>query len=117
MPGAGADLQVALPSAARFTPRWWWEFHQAVAALVYWLMAVPVWSARGLIGGGIGRTVFFVALAAIIVSANVRLHLWFTSRFYPGELRWVRARTARWVTVADWVFAGALAAAGLLVGD
>ena len=53
----------------------------------------------------------------VIVSANVRLHLWFTSRFYPGELQWVRARTHRWVTAADWVFSLALVVAGLLVGD
>ena len=111
-----ASVEPAQP-AARFTPLWWWEFHQAVAALIYWLMAIPAWSARGLIGGATGRTVFFVTLAAIIVSANLRLHLWFTSRFYPGELRWVRRRTARWVTVADWVFCLALVAAGLLVGD
>jgi hypothetical protein len=103
--------------AARFTPLWWWEFHQGVAALVYWVMAIPVWSARGLIGGATGRAVFLVTLVAIIVSANVRLHLWFTSRFYPAELPWVRARTARWVTAADWGFSLALVAAGLLVGD
>lgn len=104
-------------SAARFTPLWWWEFHQGVAALVYWIMAIPVWRARGLIGGLPGRAIFLITLAAIIVSAFVRLHLWFTSRFYPAELRWVRKRTGRWVTAADWVFSLALIGAGLLVGD
>jgi predicted Ser/Thr protein kinase len=105
------------PAAAKFTPLWWWEFHQGVAALVYWIMAIPVWRARGVIGGLPGRTIFLVTLAAIIVSANVRLHLWFTSRFYPSELRWVRKRTGPWVNAADWVFSLALVAAGLLVGD
>jgi predicted Ser/Thr protein kinase len=100
-----------------FAPKWWWEFHQAVSALVYWLMAVPVWAARGAIGGSVGRAVFIVTLLAIIVSANLRLHRWFTSRFYPSELEWARKRTARWVTAADWVFAAALVTAGLLVGD
>ena len=104
-------------AAATLSPRWWWEFHQAVAALVYWLMAIPVWSARGVIGGITGRAMFVATLAAIIVSANLRLHLWFTSRFYPQELDWVRGRTARWIHRADWVFAAALVAAGLLVGD
>jgi predicted Ser/Thr protein kinase len=103
--------------AATFTPVWWWEFHQAAAAVVYGVLAIPLWNARVVIGGAVGRTVFLVALAAIIVSASVRLHLWFTSRFYPGELAWVRGRTGRWVTIADWVFALALVAAGLLVGD
>jgi predicted Ser/Thr protein kinase len=111
-PGRGARAR-----GARFTPLWWWEFHQGAAALVYWTMAVPVWTARGVIGGAPGRGVFFAALAAIIVSASVRLHLWFTSRFYPSELRWVRARTRTWVAAADWVFVLSLAAAGLLVGD
>jgi serine/threonine protein kinase len=99
------------------SPRWWWEFHQAVAALVYWLMAIPVWSARGLIGGAGGRALFIVTLAAIIVSANLRLHRWFTSRFYPDELHWVRLRTRSWIYAADWVFVASLAGAGLLVGD
>jgi tRNA A-37 threonylcarbamoyl transferase component Bud32 len=102
---------------ATLSARWWWEFHQAVAALVYWLLAIPVWSARGLIGGAAGRAIFFVALAAIVVAANLRLHLWFTSRFYPAELSWVRARTSRWVLIGDIAFASTLVAAGLLVGD
>jgi predicted Ser/Thr protein kinase len=103
--------------AAAFTPLWWWEFHQGTAAIVYWLMAIPAWSARGVIGGLAGRTMFVVTLAAIIVAANLRLHRWFTSRFYPSELAWVRGRTATWVTVADWAFAAALTGSGLLVGD
>ena len=118
-----ADLSLPRRSAEReggaapLSSRWWWEFHQAVAALVYWLMAIPVWSARGLIGGATGSAMFVITLAAIIVAANLRLHLWFTSRIYPAELAWVRARTAWWITVADWLFAASLAAAGLLVSD
>jgi predicted Ser/Thr protein kinase len=112
-----SDSRTDFAPAAKFTPLWWWEFHQGVAALVYWIMAIPVWGARAVIGGLPGRTIFLVTLAAIIVSANVRLHLWFTSRFYPGQLAWVRKRTARWVNAADWAFSLALIAAGLLVGD
>jgi hypothetical protein len=100
-----------------FSPRWWWEFHQGVAALVYWLMTIPVWTARGVIGGLTGRAIFVVSLAAIIVAANLRLHLWFTSHFYPRELPWVRRRTAKWIATGDWVFVLTLVAAGLLVGD
>jgi hypothetical protein len=110
-------LDAASASAAPLTPRWWWEFHQGMAALVYWIMLVPMWSARGVIGGLPGRTLFIIALASVIVSANLRLHLWFTSRFYPVELPWVRARATRWVTAADWGFALTLVLGGLLVGD
>jgi predicted Ser/Thr protein kinase len=112
-----ADTRASGAPAAKFTPLWWWEFHQGVAALVYWIMAIPVWRAREVIGGLPGRAIFLVTLAAIIVAANVRLHLWFTSRFYPAQLRWVRRRTGRWVNAADWVFSLALVAGGLLVGD
>jgi hypothetical protein len=113
----GADFQTGPSPATTFSPRWWWEFHQALAAVVYWVMAIPVWNARGLIGGVEGRSIFVITLVAIIVSANLRLHRWFTSRFYPAELAWVRARTYTWITVADWVFAASLVTAGLLVGD
>ena len=97
--------------------RWWWEFHQGMAALVYWLMTIPAWSARGIIGGSLGRTLFIATLVSVIVAANLRFHLWFTSRFYPAELRWTRRRTQRWIRGADWGFVISLAASGLIVGD
>lgn len=96
---------------------WWWEFHQAMAALTYWMMVPAAWQARGVIGGSTGRALFIVTLAAVIVAANLRLHLWFTSRFYPRELAWLRARVARWIGAADWVYALALIGAALLLGD
>jgi hypothetical protein len=117
LPAAGGRGAPASRAAATFTPRWWWEFHQATAAIVYWLLAIPAWSARGVIGGLTGRAMFVFTLAAIIVAANLRLHRWFTSRFYPGELDWVRLRTGAWVTAADWAFAAALTGSGLLVGE
>ena len=108
----------ASPAASgRHPGRWWWEFHQGVVALVYWLMIAPAWYARGHIGGTAGRLFFITVLAAVIVAANLRLHLWFTSRFYETELTWVHTRSGRWIRVADWVFAAALAAGGLLIGD
>ena len=102
---------------ARLQARWWWEFHQAMAALTYWLMVIAAWNARGLIGGMAGRVVFISTLAAVIVAANLRLHLWFTSRFYPAELKWLRGRVARWIHIADWVFVGSLVIGALLIGD
>jgi hypothetical protein len=105
------------PAPATGSPRWWWEFHQAMAALVYWLMVIPAWRARGLLGSPWGRVFFIVTLVSVIVAANLRLHLWFTSRFYPTELRWTRRRVGRWIRTADWVFVAALAAGGLGIGD
>lgn len=114
--GRGGDGD-APATPARNAARWWWEFHQAITALVYWLMVIPVWTARGVLGGWMGRAVFIAALAAVILAANLRLHLWFTSRFYPGELRWLRARVSPWIRSADWLFTLTLIAGSLLIGD
>jgi predicted Ser/Thr protein kinase len=99
------------------TTRWWWEFHQGVTALIYWIMVVPGWYARGLIGGAWGRAFFILLLAAVIVSAILRLHLWFTSRFYGAELTWVHDQSGRWIRIADWLFAAVLVAGGLSIRD
>jgi hypothetical protein len=115
--GSGSSRTEARADMPGRSPRWWWEFHQAMAALVYWLMTIPAWRARELIGGLSGRTFFIVLLCSVIVAANLRLHLWFTSRFYPGQLRWARRRVARWIRAADWVFVTVLAAGGLVIGE
>jgi hypothetical protein len=99
------------------SPRWWWEFHQAAAAVVYWLMVIPAWRARSLLEPPWGRAFFIVTLVSVIVAANLRLNLWFTSRFYPQELRWARRRVGRWIRAADWVFVLTLVTGGLVIGE
>jgi hypothetical protein len=119
--GASTNQAIGVqPSATANQPsptRWWWEFHQAMAALIYWGMVAPAWYARGQIGGTSGRAFFITLVASVIVAANLRLHMWFTSRFYERELTWVHDRSGRWIRIADWVFAGTLVAGGLLISD
>jgi serine/threonine protein kinase len=112
-PPPGYDTEQRRVAAAR----WWWEFHQGVVALVYSATMFPAWYARGLIGDWQGRTFFIVLLGTAIVSVTARLHLWFTSRFYPAELEWVYQRSSRWIRGADWMFAVTLAAGGILIRD
>jgi len=88
-----------------------------MTALVYWVMVIPAWYARGHIGGIPGRLFFITLLGSVIVATNLRLHLWFSSRFYDSELTWVHGRSSRWIRVADWVFAAALIAGGVLIRD
>ena len=107
-----AQTPVATGSA-----RSWWQFHQAAVALVYGVMVWPTWIARGVIGEREGYAVFVTALASAIVAVTLRLHLWFTSRFYPAELEWARGRATGWVLGSDALFATALVVAGGLVGD
>jgi predicted Ser/Thr protein kinase len=105
------------PAPGSAAGRFWWEFHEAVTALVYSVMVVPAWYARGQIGGWQGRAFFIALVATVVVATSARLHLWFTSRFYPGELEWVQRRSSRWILVADWLFAATLTVGGILIGD
>jgi len=106
--------QASIPSASA---RWWWEFHQAAVSVVYAVMVWPTWIARDVIGGREGNAVFVAVLASAIVAVTLRLHLWFTSRFYPPELAWARGRAMGWVLGSDALFATGLVVAGGLVGD
>jgi predicted Ser/Thr protein kinase len=95
--------------------RWWWEFHQAAATLAYTITIWPAWQARGVIGGPVGRGFFIALLAAVVLTGTLRLHRWFTSRFYPRELDWVRQRSVRWIAAGDALFVLALVSAALLI--
>ena len=83
--------------------------------MVYGLTLVPFWMARSAIGGLAGRTLFILVLTAVVASAFLRLHLWFTSRSYPDELAWVLSRSTPWTRLADVAFSLAVVGAGLLV--
>ena len=110
--GMGSEI-ISDPTRHRF----WWEFHEAATAIVYSVMMFPAWYARGQIGGWRGRTFFIALLATVVVATTARLHLWFTSRFYPSELDWVHRRSGKWIRAADWAFAVTLVLGGLLIAD
>jgi predicted Ser/Thr protein kinase len=113
----GSDPLSQTGSTGLTPTRWWWEFHQGMTALIYCGMVIPAWYARGLIGGPWGRAFFIQLLAAVIVATLLRLHLWFTSRFYEAELTSVHEQSGPWIRAADWVFAATLVVGGLLIGD
>ena len=96
--------------------RSWWETHQLIVAVVYWLMAWPAWYVHKWTGRW-GVLTFLATLAAIIVGGNLRLHLWFTSRTYPSELPAQRAYVSQWIRAADVALALILIATGLVIAD
>jgi serine/threonine-protein kinase len=112
-----ADAPTALDGTPATGALWWWRFHQAATAVVYAAMVYPLWIARGVMGGISGRWLFIGGLTAIIAAVTLRLHLWFTSRFYAGELEWARGRNGPWLMGADALVAAALIAGGLAMGD
>jgi tRNA A-37 threonylcarbamoyl transferase component Bud32 len=94
----------------------WWRIHQLVAAVAYWSMAWPAWEVHRWTGA-YGVLIFLATIVTIVVSANLRLHLWFTSRTFPDELPAQRAHVAHWIRFADYGFALLVMATGLVIAD
>ena len=99
-PGGQAARRGESPAAL-----WWWQFHQATVSVLYGLTLYPLWLIRQSVPGGWGLAVFAAAVAIVGAAANVRLHLWFTSRVYPAELTEQRRRASIWRRLSDAAFA------------
>jgi serine/threonine protein kinase len=97
------------------SPRWWWQFHQAATAAAICGLLVPLWYARGWLPGLTSPAIFFPALAAALVAAPLRLHLWFTAGQYPGELARQRQHLGPWIRWAETAFSAALTAAAVVL--
>ena len=95
---------------------WWWRFHQFAAAMAYWFMVWPVWHVHRSWGRA-GLFFFFATLAAVVVAANLRLHLFFSSRVHPENLAEQRADEARWIRAADIAFAVLLIIGGIALPE
>jgi len=112
-------VQPKAPPAApapETTAVWWWQFHQAAVALIYFGMLWPVWLVREWLGAA-GAAAFFATLVCAIVAGSLRLHLSFTAATYPGELDAQRRRIGGWVRIADIGVAAALVLTGLAIAD
>jgi hypothetical protein len=75
-------------------------------------MVWPAWSVHRSFGRA-GLFFFFAVLATVVVAGNLRLHLWFSSRVYPEDLRERRADVAHWIRGADLAFALLLVIGGI----
>ncbi|MGE5834931.1 MAG: serine/threonine-protein kinase [Acidobacteriota bacterium] len=92
---------------------WWWQFHQAAAACAYVGLLIPLWMARGALGGRVGLSLFVVGLTAATVAIVLRLHQWFLVRLDPGE--WRRSPSRRLIRAGDGGFVAALLFGGIAV--
>ena len=99
------------------SPLWWWQFHQAVVGLLYYLTLIPLWFVRGWTTAPWGSLLFFSSVATVSVAATLRFNLWFTSRFNPTELAAQRDHVFRWIRGADWLFVLLLLAAAMFVAN
>jgi hypothetical protein len=104
----------------------WWQFHEAIAAVVYWLALIPVWHVRPWIGrtewplGPVtlaleARPLFLVLIATVAVLSVLRFSFVFVSRTKPAQVHEHHVRAARWVKAGDVLFAAVLIVAGLTI--
>jgi hypothetical protein len=99
------------------TPRKWWEIHQLVVASLYVTIMYPAWIVRSWLPSPAGMLFLFAVLACAVVGTSMRLHLWFTERYYPPELPAQRGRAEPWTRACDAAFAGLLVVGALAIGS
>ena len=97
------------------TPLWWWQFHQVAVSVVYALTLYPVWRAREWMPDGWGLVTFMTAVAVVGAAANLRLHLWFTSRVYADQLGDQLRRSSSWKRLSDTAFSVLLLATAAVI--
>jgi len=99
------------------TPLWWWQFHQAIIALVIAAMPVAVWFVRDA-NRTAGIRLFLAVLALSTVSVTIRLNLLFTSRVNFPHLADQRARVHRTMAIVEALLGVLLLiAAAFVAGD
>jgi hypothetical protein len=111
-----SGLEAAAAPAPALTPRWWWEFHQAILALVYGGVIAGAWVSRAALGRPWGTAFFYLVVVSATAGATLRLHLWFTSRFHPAQAAGEYDKVSVWLTALDAAIALLLvSAAGFLI--
>ena len=95
-----APAATSVEPASAHTPLWWWQFHQAIIALVIAAMPVTVWFVRE-VNRTTGIRLFLAVLALSTVSVTIRLNLLFTSRVNLPHLGAQRARVYRPMAIVE----------------
>ena len=97
---SGAAPATSVEPTSAHTPLWWWQFHQAIIALVIAAMPVTVWFVREA-NRTTGIWLFLAVLALSTVSVTTRLNLLFTSRVDLPHLGVQRTRVYRPMAIAE----------------
>ena len=64
---------------------------------------------------GWGLLAFMAAVTVVGAAANLRLHLWFTSRVYPAQLAEQRRRSSSWKRLTDTAFTALLLTTAMVI--
>jgi hypothetical protein len=108
--GTAPAIEPVPESTASRSPLWWWQFHQAIIAIVIAAMPVAIWFVRDSHRTA-GIRLFLPVLALSTVAVTIRLNLLFTSRVNFSHLAAHRRQLYRPLAIVE-VLLGAL----LLIG-
>jgi hypothetical protein len=112
----GTPSDVALQPSVAAPTLWWWQFHQAMLAVVDAATPVLAILARQSLRPPYGRWVFLSVLALATIAVMLRLNLLFTSRVHGSMLASHRARLFPWVVAAEGLLALVLLVSALALG-
>ena len=119
-----------IPGAVAVAPTgnevFWWQFHEAAAAIVYRLTLIPAWHVRPWIGRAewqFGATVlaldarmlFLLLISTVAVLSVLRFSFVFVAGKKPAQVHDHHARARPWVKLGDLVFAALLVVAGIWI--
>ena len=93
----------------------WWRFHQLATIVAYCVMLMPLGYVREVQATSLGW--FLAGMVAALVSGALRLHLWFTQRWYPDEWAAQRQRSLVWIRLSDAAFVVVQLATAFLIAD
>ena len=88
-----------------------------MVVVVYVATLYPIWQVRHWLTQPWATLLLCSMTAFAAVAATVRLHLWFTSRFYSAELSTQHVRARRWTRGSDLALAATLLGAGLTIAS
>jgi hypothetical protein len=87
----------------------WWIFHQAAVTTAYaGLVRVLMYVLLAEKQSPSDFLLLSVGVVAVLVASTLRLHLWFTHRWYPAEWRAQHRRASPWIRIADFAFVAVL---------
>jgi eukaryotic-like serine/threonine-protein kinase len=95
---------------------WWWQFHQAILAVLDAATPLLALLVRQSIRAPHGRWIFLAVLALATIAVTLRLNLLFTSRVHAPMLALHRTRLFPWIAAAEGLLAGVLLVSALMLG-
>jgi serine/threonine-protein kinase len=103
-------------SGRQSAARSWWELHQGIVSAINVLMMYPAWRVRVWLPAPWGTIFLLAVLACAAAATTLRLHVWFTARQHPDDLRMADTQARRWIQWCEAALSVILVLAAIEIG-